>query len=255
MKPLVTLAAISAALAAGNLPAEVRGQDFDSQGVKIHYLVAGQGEPVVLIHGLYSNAAINWQLPGTMRLLSESYRVIAPDVRGHGQSGKPDKEAAYGVELAEDVVRLLDHLHIDKAHIAGYSMGGMIAMKLAATHPDRIQSIVLGGMGWLRDGSGLANFWSHVPERQQQRAETPSALLRTLGKLAITEDELKSIRLPVSVLVGDRDPAKQLYVVPLHRIRPEWPVTEIDGAGHFLCIVKPQFKEELKQQLDRQAKK
>lgn len=254
MKALTVISAVLLALVAREALAADGAHEFDSKGVKIHYLVAGQGEPVVLIHGLYSTAAINWQLPGTVRLLSESYQVIAPDVRGHGQSGKPDKESEYGVELVEDVVRLLDHLHIEKAHIVGYSMGGMITMKLAVLHPDRVRSIVLGGMGWLRDGSGLAGFWSHVPERQQQRAETPNALLRTLGQLAITEDELKAIRLPVSVLVGDRDPVKAMYVVPLERVRPEWPVSEIDGAGHFLCIVKPQFKEELKRQLDRQAK-
>lgn len=246
---------VSAVFQVGPVLADDAPREFDSKGVKIHYMVAGRGEPVVLIHGLYSSAAINWQLPGTEQLLAASYQVIAPDVRGHGRSGKPEKEADYGVELADDVVRLLDHLRIEKAHIVGYSMGGMIAMKLAVLHPERIRSVVLGGMGWLREGSGLADFWSHIPDRHQQRAETPNACLRSLGKLAISEAELKAIRLPVAVLVGNRDPVLRMYVLPLRIIRPDWPVTEIDGAGHFTCIVKPQFKEELKRQLDRQANK
>src|SRR5262249_40557502 len=84
-------------------------QTFDSNGVKIAYFVQGKGEPVVLIHGWHSSAAINWALPGTSGLLAQNYHVIAFDVRGHPLSYKPTEEAAYGTELVEDVVRLLDH--------------------------------------------------------------------------------------------------------------------------------------------------
>src|SRR5437764_612909 len=116
-----------ALLAASSVFADdgAKPQSFDSRGVKIHYTVEGQGAPVVLIHGLHSSADINWRVPGTIKTLAAHYRVIAFDVRGHGHSDKPDKDDAYGVEMAEDVVRLMDHLKIDKAHIVGYSMGGM----------------------------------------------------------------------------------------------------------------------------------
>src|SRR5215470_4935531 len=96
-------------------------EKFDVNGVKIHYIVEGKGEPVVLIHGLYSSAAINWQLPGTVRKLSKNYQVIALDLPGHGDSDKPDNPDAYGLQMVEDVIRLLDHLKIQKAHIVGYS--------------------------------------------------------------------------------------------------------------------------------------
>src|SRR5947209_4722078 len=86
-------------------------QFFDSNGVRIHYVVAGQGEPVVLIHGWSADAAM-WG--GLMADLSRDHRVIALDCRGHGKSGKPHDPAMYGIEMAEDVVRLLDHLGIRK---------------------------------------------------------------------------------------------------------------------------------------------
>src|SRR5262245_43153068 len=98
--------------------------EFDSKGVKIAYSVQGKGEPVVLIHGFLSSGGINWDLPGVTALLAKDFQVITLDVRGHGQSDKPTKEDAYGPELVEDVVRLLGHLKIKKAHIVGYSMGG-----------------------------------------------------------------------------------------------------------------------------------
>src|SRR5262249_50944634 len=80
-----------------------KAQTFESKGVTISYTVEGQGEPVILIHGLGSSGQMNWRAPGTIKLLSPKYQVIALDVRGHGHSGKPEKESDYGVEMAEDV--------------------------------------------------------------------------------------------------------------------------------------------------------
>lgn len=231
---------------AGAVPA--LADDFDSNGVKIHYTVQGEGEPVVLIHGLDSSGAINWELPGIVKLLAAKYRVIVPDRRGHGRSDKPKEEDAYGVQLVEDVVRLLDSLKIDQAHIVGYSMGGMIAMKFVVMHPDRVKSSVLGGMGWLKAGSVLEGVWEKASSRQ--RMKTPAACAKSLGALSITEEELKAVKVPVSILVGDRDPCRKLYVEPMSKVRPEWPVTVVPGAGHLNCIMKSEFKDGVRKALD-----
>src|SRR2546422_8276919 len=113
-------------------PSAIRAEDryFDSNGVKIRYIVEGQGEPVLLIHGFTVDLDTQWRLPGIIASLSKDHHVIAFDNRGHGKSDKPHDAKAYGLEMVEDAVRLLDHLHIKKAHVAGYSMGGMIVCKL-----------------------------------------------------------------------------------------------------------------------------
>jgi len=232
---------------------ESQPRTLDSNGVPLRYTVEGEGEPVVLIHGLYASAQINWRTPGTIKALATNYQVIALDVRGHGGSGKPTAEEAYGLELMEDVIRLLDHLKIQKAHIVGYSMGGMITMKLLTRHPDRVRSAVLGGMGWLRQGSPLQHFWTQIPDRQ--KAATPPACARSLGALAVTADEVKAIRVPVTVLVGERDPCRRLYVAPLEDIRPDWPVKLVPGAGHVNCILKPEFKAGIRGWLEQQAQR
>src|SRR5262249_4176976 len=122
-------------------------------------------------------------------------------------------------------------------------MGGMITVKFLARHQNRVLSAVVGGMGWLREGSGLQKIWERIPERQA--TATPSACVRSLGKLALTRDELTGIHVPVVVLVGDRDPVNSLYVKPPKQARNDWPVIEIKDAGHLNCVAKPDFKIEI----------
>jgi pimeloyl-ACP methyl ester carboxylesterase len=228
------------------------GHTFDAKGAKIWYSVRGKGEPVVLIHGLLSSAWINWDLPGTGAMLAKDYRVIAPDVRAHGLSDKPTKDEAYGPELVEDVVRLLDHLKIKKAHIVGYSMGGIIAAKFIAKHPDRVLSGTLGGMGWLREGGAAQRGFAQMGKE----GNAVGICARSLAKLALTEDEIKSIRVPVTVLVGENDGViKGLYLQHLRRVRKDWPVVEIKGADHVTCILKPQFGEEIRKWLAKQGRR
>ena len=220
--------------------AAAESQFFDAKGVKIHFLIEGTGEPVVLIHGLDSSARINWQMPGTIDALAKDHQVIALDLPGYGESDKPDDPAAYGEQWIDDVILLLDRLDIRKAHIVGYSMGSMVALKLIAEHPERVISGTLGGAGWLREDSILQKIWTHMR----------STGARSISELALTADQLKAIRIPVEILVGDRDPMKKLYVEPLESVRSDWRVIEIEGAGHLNCIVKKQFIDELEKWLD-----
>jgi pimeloyl-ACP methyl ester carboxylesterase len=221
------------------------GQTLDANGVKIWYAVQGEGEPVVLIHGWLSSAGINWELPGTSALLAKDHQVIELDMRGHGLSDKPEKEEAYGPELVEDVVRLLDHLKIKKAHIVGYSMGGIVAANFIAKHPDRVLSGTLGGMGWLKK-EGLAEKAFAQIGKNDPNAKALAICGRSLGKLSLTEEEIKSIKVPMMLLVGEKDELiRKLYIDPLRTVREDWPVTEIKDANHITCILKPQFREEI----------
>jgi pimeloyl-ACP methyl ester carboxylesterase len=232
---------------------ETRFRSFDAKGVEIHFFVEGSGEPVVLIHGLYSSAEINWRMTGVVAKLAEHHQVIAFDLPGHGHSDRPENEDAYGLQIVEDIVLLLDHLKIDKAHIVGYSVGGMVALKFLAKHPGRSLSGTIGGMGWLRAGRPLQGFWDRMPAPEGRR--TPPAFIQSVGKLAMTEEELKKIEVPVEVLIGDRDPVKRMYVVPLQQVRKDWPVVDIKDAGHISCIIKKQFREEIAAWVRKQEKR
>ena len=229
------------------------GHTLTVNGVKIHYSVQGQGEPVVLIHGWLSSAGLNWTLPGTTALLAKDHQVIAPDMPGHGLSDKPLTDDAYGPQLVTDIEQLLDHLQIKKAHIVGYSMGGIIAANFIAKHPDRVLSGTLGGMGWLQP-NGLAQWLFSQIGKDDPNAKAAIVCGRSLATLALTEKQIQSIHVPMMVLVGDKDTAiRTLYVEPLKKPRPDWPVAIIPGADHLSCVIKPLFQQQIAAWLKKNA--
>jgi pimeloyl-ACP methyl ester carboxylesterase len=121
---------------------------FDSDGVKIHYETFGEGYPIILVHGFTANLKVNWLGPNWVDALQPIRRVVALDCRGHGESDKPHDPEAYGNEImAGDVLRLMDHLGIEKADLFGYSMGSAISCHLIVHHRERFSSAVLAGTG------------------------------------------------------------------------------------------------------------
>jgi pimeloyl-ACP methyl ester carboxylesterase len=115
-----------------------------SDGVKIHYYILGKGTPVILIHGYTGTAYGNWFSNGIAQALAKNHMVVALDCRNHGKSDKP---VPNGPGRAEDVIELMDHLKIKKAHFHGYSMGGGIVGRLMALVPDRFITAGFGGSG------------------------------------------------------------------------------------------------------------
>lgn len=212
---------------------DVSADEFPSGDVRIAYTSQGDGSAVLLVHGLHGSGAANWTLPGITAALAQSHRVIVMDCRGHGKSGKPSAAADYGLKMVDDVIALMNHLDLRQAHLVGYSMGGMIAMKTAVLHPERVRGLLLCGMGWLKQGSALESFWGN--------ARHPCA--QGFTEFGVTAAEVQALRMPAAIIVGDRDPVDRMYVVPLTQIRPDWPVTRIPGAGHINCILKPAFRE------------
>jgi pimeloyl-ACP methyl ester carboxylesterase len=116
-----------------------------SDGVRIHYLTSGEeGSWVVLVHGFTDSARRMWFTTGIAPELAANHRVVALDNRNHGESDRPEPN---GVGRAEDVIELMDHLGIERAHIHGYSMGGAITRALLATYPERFITAGFGGSG------------------------------------------------------------------------------------------------------------
>lgn len=121
---------------------------FDSDGVKIHYEIFGEGPPIVLVHGFAASIKLNWVGTGWVDTLRPVRRVVALDCRGHGLSDKPHDSAAYDSDkMQQDVLNLMDYVGTQKADLFGYSMGSFISAALLANHRERFTSVILGGIG------------------------------------------------------------------------------------------------------------
>lgn len=126
---------------------------FERGGLQLAYddnpPAGGDAGVILLVHGFAASRAESWKRLGWYAALSRAgYRVIAPDLRGHGESDKPHDAAAYARgELADDLVGLLDHLAVGRAEVLGYSMGAGLALGLALDHPGRVNNLIIGGLG------------------------------------------------------------------------------------------------------------
>lgn len=134
-------------ITAGSISAQEKPRDgyfTTKDGVKIHYIIQGKGTPVVLIHGYTGSAERNWFTNGVAQALARNHMVVAIDCRNHGKSDKPQPN---GPGRAEDVIEMIDHLKIQRAHFHGYSMGGAIVARLLALIPERMITASFGGSG------------------------------------------------------------------------------------------------------------
>lgn len=220
---------------------------FDSDGVKIRYWQEGEGEPVLLIHGYTANGNLNWRAPGIEQMLAKKYMVLMPDVRGHGQSDAPP-EGQHGIRVVNDMVRLLDHVGVEKAHVVGYSMGGMITIKLMTMYPERVRSAVVGGMGWLPAGSERAKSYATRTDDSPRL----QASIRGFGDFATTAEAMKAISIPVKVIIGTDDDLTE-WVDMWKRLVPDLDVQYVDGATHMGCVFRPELKQGIKTFIDAHA--
>ena len=118
---------------------------FNNENVKIYYEIEGEGPPVVMIHGFASNLESNWKQANWVKVLKDNYRLILMDCRGHGKSDKPHEDSNYGQKMTDDVIKLMDHLSIEKANFLGYSMGAYMTFRLLLSRPELFISAILGG--------------------------------------------------------------------------------------------------------------
>lgn len=261
---------------------EVESRFFDSNGVKIHYKIfSEQGDPVILVHGFSARIATQWITSGVLQELLAENRVIAIDNRGHGLSDKPHEAEAYGTEMVDDIVRLMDHLGIERAHVVGYSMGGFITGKFLTTYPDRLISATMGGAGWgrvelnartnmledlatsLEEGRGFGPLINGLtPEGEPPVTEQEMAMInaylsmgndmlalaaaiRGMTGLFNTEEDLRAVDVPVLALIGEVDPLKT-GVDALDGVLPTLQIVVIPGADHAGAFREDLFVAELK---------
>ncbi len=239
---------------------------LDANGVKIRYIDTGKGAAIVLLHGGTSNLE-SWTSRGVVDNLAKDFRVIAFDARGHGKSDSPRDPAAYGRQQALDVVRILDVLKIERAHIIGFSLGSSTVAQLLTLHPERfLTGVQVAGAGRTpeeandprieteaaeiaRDCISRSRAMRQAPagmkpteEEIQQRITAcradktfdplaVAASLRGYKDQAVTAEQMAAVKVPTMGIVGTLDHTLKAMQA-LKAIRPGMKLVLLEGVSH-----------------------
>jgi len=233
-------------------------------GIEIDYEVTGDGPAILLSHG-YGATRHMWD--GQHRALSPRWRVISWDMRGHGQTDSPDDPSQYSAALTvADMHALLEHLGVERAVIAGLSLGGYVSLAFALAYPEMVRALVIcdSGPGY-RNSEARAAWNARAHERAaeleargldalaRRSRETQQAVHRSApglahaarGMLAQQDsrviDALPSLRWPTLIIVGDQD---QPFVAPSEYMAKKIPGARLEvirGAGHSSNLDQPEI--------------
>ena len=240
---------------------------FLSDDVRIAYLDEGprDGTPIVLVHGFASNSRVNWVTTGWVATLIEAgHRVIAIDNRGHGASEGPHDPARYGTatHMAEDVRRLMDHLGLERADVMGYSMGAWISAHLALAHPERLRSVILGGLAhaMVTGLGGQETIAEALEAESDAEVKTPKgrayrAFAKQTGsdlialaacmrgsRQPVPAEGLARLDLPVLIAVGTRDDVAG-SMEDLAALIPGAEMLPIPNRDHMLAVGDKVYKQ------------
>jgi 3-oxoadipate enol-lactonase len=235
--------------------------------LELSYLEHGSGEALVLIHGLGAHAD-SWR--GQMEGVSGNYRVIAPDLRSHGQSGYRVDEPLTIRTMALDVIGLVKGLGIEQAHFCGISMGGMIALEIFVRFAPRVKSLILADTTAFfpppqSQAELLSHFdnlnmaeWAQVMAGRLVSPQAPEALRQDIAKMVAANQRtpyrqglvatfagdyrwlLPQIDVPTLILVGAEDQATPFgYAQYLHKNIPDSELQVISQAGHSAHLENP----------------
>lgn len=233
--------------------------------IDMYYAEFGQGEPILLIHAGLANSDF-WA--SQVRDLAKDHLVVIADSRGHGRSTRTARPFSYDV-MAADYLALLDQLHIRKAKVVGWSDGGIIALELARTHPDRVTRVVAQAANYSTDGvrsDALENktvqqFDEMAKASYEKLSQTPNEFPQFVEQISTmwstqpgwSIQDLQKITIPVTIVLGDHDEAiKRDHTEELAKAIPGATLVILKDVSHFAMLQDPDgYTRMIRNALDR----
>jgi len=226
-------------------------------GLKMYYEVEGKGRPLVLLQG--GACTIEVCLGKLRPAFAKSWRTIAPELQGHGRTADIDRPLSMD-QLTEDVAALLRQLKVRNADFFGFSIGGGIALRLAIKHPELVRKAVISGVQYSNDGliPGLVDNLKTLKaedmppqfrEAYARVAPDPSmfpVLVAKIGAMVLADkgvspEEIKSIKAPILVMVGDADFVRPEHAMEMFRLLPHGNLAVVPLSTHFVPMEHPQW--------------
>jgi pimeloyl-ACP methyl ester carboxylesterase len=249
------LSSALALIAAGEMSgADAPGRYAPVNGLKMYYEVHGAGPPLLLLHGAFLTAESWGRL---VPELARSRQVIAVELQGHGHTADVDRPLGFG-QMAEDAAALLREIKVERADVYGYSMGGTVALALAARHPALVRKLIVHGsiydkQGWepeaFKQFSALPPDFAPPPLKDPYDKVAPDpkhwpvlvAKLKEMemGFEGLPAADLKAITAPTLIIMGDREGLRPEHAVAMYRLIPKAQLAILPGADHFLLFSRP----------------
>jgi pimeloyl-ACP methyl ester carboxylesterase len=241
-----------------------QGQYVQANGLKMYYEEYGNGEPLVLIHASLATGAGNWK--AYVPYLSPHFRLIMPDLRGHGRTNNPQGEIRLPT-LTDDLVAFIKELNLEKPFLCGWSGGGDIALDVGIRYPNSVRAMVVGGVthrvseeyfNTMRamgaEAPGKVNFEQLEKAMPQfvellrithsQSPEHWKTLLTQISNEMLeptlpSHDDLKKITTPTLIIWGDRDQYLPVEdAIELYRLLPNAELTVLPNTNHSLSVTR-----------------
>jgi pimeloyl-ACP methyl ester carboxylesterase len=227
-------------------------------GIKVYYEIYGEGQPLVLLHGAFYTIDMNWA--ELIPELSKNMKVIAIEMQGHGHSPFSDRKLSI-TTLASDVEKVMDHLKIDSADVAGFSMGGSIAYQFAVQSPKRLRKLVIISStyktdGWLPIVNGAfkdfnPEFFDNTPLKTAYDAVAPDKtkwrkFLEQMFVFAkepfnVGDSNIAKIAAPVLLISGDNDGLDKIELMKTYKLLGGGVAADMEPMpGSQLAIVPSQ---------------
>lgn len=225
-------------------------------GVKVYYEVYGKGQPIILLHGAFYTISMNWtQL---IPELSKTRKVIAIEMQGHGHSPYSERKLDI-VTLASDVEKVMDYLKIDRADVAGYSMGGSVAYQFAVQSPKRLRKLVIISStyktkGWLPvvngafkdfkpelfDNSPLQTGYDAVaPDKTKWRKFLKQMFDFSHVPFDVGEARIAKIAAPVLIISGDNDGLDKIELMKTYQLLGGGVSADLSGMPRSQLAIVP----------------
>lgn len=233
-------------------------------GIEMFYVRAGEGYPLVLLHG-GGGSHVGWDQH--IPILSEKYELFVPDLRGHGKSSNPLAQLSYS-QMADDVAALINYLELDSPLICGWSDGGHIALEIGLRHQACAGALVLGGIQfkltdeYFQSLHSLGILGPGEIDVEQVEQNAPDwilrlkkfhvasddhwlILLRQISELWTTQldypvDTLRQIETPTLIILGDRDNYIPVdHSVYFYNAIPNAELAILPNADHYIILKEP----------------
>lgn len=227
------------------------GKYVDVNDIKVYYEIYGEGEPILLLHG---NSGSIKTMESQIQELSKHFKVIAADSRAQGKSTDSNKEITYAL-MASDMNELIDKLKLEGVYVVGWRDGGNIGLELAFAHPEKVKKLVTFGANYTYENfmaapdsvvmdpndSLIIKTTAFLQMYKAGFDRIPPEIKKKLTDLTqkypnFTKEQLKQIKIPALIVVGDHDLITLDQTIAIFTSLPHSQLFIVPGATHFVPI-------------------